>query len=106
MREIVSNVIRHSGASRFVASATLTPGHLSLRFTDNGKGMPPEALAGETSGFGLRNLRHRIADIGGRLSLAATPSGSTITLDIPLVLTPHTPEPGVLEPLVALNSQA
>ena len=106
VREIVSNAVRHSGASRFVAAATLTPGHLSLRFTDNGKGIPPEALAGETAGFGLRNLRHRIEDIGGRLTLATTPSGSTITLDIPLVLTPHTPEPGVLQPPVALNSQA
>lgn len=106
VREIVSNAIRHSGASRFVAAATLAPGHLSLRFTDNGRGMPPEALAGETAGFGLRNLRHRVEDIGGRLTLATTPSGSTITLDIPLVLTPHTPEPGVLESSDPLNSPA
>ena len=106
VREIVSNAIRHSGATRFAATAALTQGHLSLRFTDNGKGLPSEALAGETAGFGLRNLRHRIEDIGGHLTLAATPPGSTIVLDIPLVLSPHTPEPGVLESTDPLNSQA
>ncbi|MGB3337197.1 MAG: ATP-binding protein [Devosia sp.] len=106
VREIVSNVIRHSGAGRFTVTPALSPGHLALRFADDGKGIPPEALAGETAGFGLRNLRHRIEDIGGRLTLAAEASGTTITLDIPLVLTSRTPEPGVPEPSVPLNSLA
>lgn len=106
VREIVSNVIRHSGASRFTVTPALSSGHLSLRFADDGKGLPPEALAGETAGFGLRNLRHRIEDIGGHLTLAAIPSGTAITLEIPLLLTAHTPEPGVLAPPVPLNSPA
>ncbi|KRA46196.1 sensor histidine kinase [Devosia sp. Root635] len=106
VREIVSNVIRHSAASRFTVTATLSPGHLTVQFADNGKGLPPAALAGETAGFGLRNLRHRIGDIGGYLTLAAMPAGTTITLDIPLVLQPHTPEPGVPEPPLPLNSPA
>lgn len=106
VREIVSNAIRHSGASRFTVRATLSPGQLALRFADDGKGIPPEALAGETAGFGLRNLRHRISDIGGHLTLAAQSTGTAITLDIPLVLLPHTPEPGVLEAPVPLNSPA
>lgn len=106
VREIVSNVIRHSGASRFSVTPSLSSGHLSLRFADNGKGIPAEAMAGETAGFGLRNLRHRIEDIGGRLTLVATSSSSIITLDIPLVLTPHTPELGVLGATGPLNSPA
>ena len=69
-------------------------------------GLPPEAIAGETSGYGLRNLRHRVEDIGGRLTLASAPTGTTITLDIPLVLAPLTPEPGVPLPADALNSPA
>lgn len=106
VREIVSNAIRHSGASRFTVTPTLSPGHLALQFTDNGAGIPAEALSGETAGFGLRNLRHRIEDIGGHLTLAAQPDGTSITLDIPLVLTARPPEPGVLEPAVRLNSPA
>ncbi|UJW87170.1 sensor histidine kinase [Devosia sp. SL43] len=106
VREIVSNAIRHSGASRLAVTPTLSPGHLALGFTDNGKGLPSAALAGETAGFGLRNLRHRIEDIGGHLTLSSTSAGTTITLDIPLVLAPHTPEPGVLTSADALNSTA
>ena len=106
VREIVSNVIRHSGAKSFTDAATLSPGHLALRFADNGRGIPAAALAGEAAGFGLRNLRHRIEDIGGHLKLDASATGTTITLDIPLVLSPHTPEPGVPQPAVPLNSPA
>lgn len=106
VREIVSNVIRHSGAGRFTVAATLSPGHLALRFADDGRGLPSEALAGETTGFGLRNLRHRIEDIGGHLRFDASPSGTAVTLDIPLILTPRTPEPGVPQPAVPLNSPA
>lgn len=103
VREIVSNVIRHSGASKLTVTPLLAPGHLSLRFVDDGKGIPAEALAGEAAGFGLRNLRHRIEDIGGRLTLSAAPGRTEITLDIPLVLSSHTPEPGVPEPALPLN---
>jgi two-component system sensor histidine kinase DevS len=106
VREIVSNVIRHSGARTFTVTPTLSPGHLALRFADDGKGLPPAALAGETTGFGLRNLRHRLEDIGGHLQLDASSIGTAITLDIPLALTPHTPEPGVPRSAVPLNSPA
>ncbi|QQR37302.1 ATPase [Devosia oryziradicis] len=106
VREIVSNAIRHSGASHFTVTPTLSPGHLALRFADDGRGMPAEALAGETAGFGLRNLRHRIEDIGGRLTLASEPAGTSITLHIPLVLTARTPEPGVPDNALPLNSPA
>ena len=106
VREIVSNVIRHSGAGNFTVTPTLSPGHLALRFADDGRGLPPEALASETPGFGLRNLRHRVEDIGGHLKLDASSAGTAITLEIPLVLTPHTPEPGVPLPAVPLNSPA
>lgn len=106
VREIVSNTIRHSGATRLAVTPTLSPDHLALSFTDNGQGLPPAALAGETAGFGLRNLRHRIGDIGGHLTLASAASGTRITLDIPLLLAPHTPEPGVLSAPEALNTLA
>jgi two-component system sensor histidine kinase DevS len=106
VREIVSNAIRHSGARHFAVTPTLSPGFLALRFADDGRGIPPEALAGETAGFGLRNLRHRIEDIGGRLTMTGQTSGTTITLDIPLVLTARTPEPGVPDLTLTLNSPA
>jgi len=106
VREIVSNVIRHSGANQLTVTPALLTGRLMLSFFDNGSGLPAAALAGETSGYGLRNLRHRIDDIGGNLTMASSSAGTVISLDIPLVLTPHTPKPGVLEPPLPLNSPA
>jgi two-component system sensor histidine kinase DevS len=106
VREIVSNAVRHSGARHFTVTQALSPGYLALRFADDGKGIPAEALVGETAGFGLRNLRHRIEDIGGHLTLSAEPSGTTIALDIPLVLTARPPEPGVPDLTLPLNSPA
>lgn len=97
VREIVSNVIRHSGASRLSVALRLSSDRLTLDFADNGKGLPQAALARETPGFGLRNLHHRIEDVGGRLTLADGAPGTRITLDMPLRLLARTPEPGVPE---------
>ena len=106
VREVVSNAIRHSGARNFIVTPTLSPGHLTLRFADDGRGIPAEALAGETAGFGLRNMRHRIEDVGGHLTLAVASEGTAITLDIPLVLTARPPEPGVLGSPIPPNQPA
>lgn len=59
-REAITNVIRHSGASR--VEITMTP-H-SLVVTDNGRGIPDDAC-----GNGLRGLRERVANLGGSLKL-------------------------------------
>ncbi|EFN92877.1 sensor histidine kinase [Mobiluncus mulieris] len=59
-REAITNVIRHSGASR--VEITMTP-H-SLVVTDNGRGIPDGAC-----GNGLRGLRERVANLGGSLKL-------------------------------------
>lgn len=106
VREIVSNVIRHSGAARLVVTPALTGDQLTLVFADNGRGLPAEALAGETPGYGLRNLRTRIEDIAGRIELSQGEPGTIVTLDVPLVLRPHTPEPGVPNPGARLTSPA
>lgn len=106
VREIVSNVIRHSQATSLTVRPALAPDRLSLVFSDNGQGLPTEALAGETQGYGLRNLRHRIEDVGGHLSFSSGQPGTVIAFDIPLVLAAHTPKPGVPTPPTALNSTA
>lgn len=105
VREIVSNVVRHSGAGRLRVTQTLSPNRLSLVFADNGKGLPTFVLAGEATGFGLRNLRHRAEEVGGRLEVSAGRPGTVIAIDLPLVLSPHTPKPGVPTRPLALNSE-
>lgn len=95
VREIVSNVIRHAGARHLAVALDLDGDRLALRFADDGHGLPADALAGETAGFGLRNLRHRIDDIGGRLTLANSAQGATLAIEVPLRAALSTPDPGL-----------
>ncbi|HTN60974.1 MAG TPA: ATP-binding protein, partial [Devosia sp.] len=46
VREIVSNVIRHAGASHLTVALELTADRLVLQFSDDGSGLPAPALAG------------------------------------------------------------
>jgi len=95
VREIVSNVIRHAGASALAVTLDLAGDRLTLHFADNGKGIADTALTGGSQGFGLRNLRHRIEDIGGALSLANTGHGTAIAIEIPLRQALPTPDQGL-----------
>ena len=105
VREIVSNVIRHSGAGRLVVTAEQAPRQLELRFADDGKGLSEAALGGETAGYGLKSLSQRIGDLGGTMSLANA-GGTVVTLSLPLYLAARPPEPGVRATAGALDSSA
>jgi len=105
VREIVSNVIRHSGAGRLVVTAEPAPRQLELRFADDGRGLSEAALGGETTGYGLKSLSQRIGDLGGTMSLANA-GGTIVTLSLPLYLAARPPEPGVRATAGALDSSA
>ena len=69
LREAVTNVVRHSGATR--CSVKLGPGLLSV--TDNGGG-----AQGRREGNGLRGIRERVAAAGGTITLSPAPTGGTV----------------------------
>jgi signal transduction histidine kinase len=72
LREALSNLARHAGASRAdVAVDVSQDGMLSVTVTDDGAGIPPQ---GRRSG--LRNLADRAARLGGELSLGPAEPGS------------------------------
>jgi signal transduction histidine kinase len=80
LREAVSNVIRHAGASAVTVS--LTAGDtLLIEVLDDGVG-PPEA-PGRRSG--LRNMAARAAELGGGLEFVPAPGGgSRLRWEVPL----------------------
>ena len=82
--EALSNVARHSGATRAVISVDAPAGgELRLRITDNGRGFDP---AGVQTGFGhhgLANMRSRAATIGATMLIESTPAGTTIEIRLP-----------------------
>jgi ligand-binding sensor domain-containing protein/signal transduction histidine kinase len=91
LREAFTNMLKHSVASRSKISMTCSGSTLEIVISDNGSGFDPPAIEagadGQTaaSGNGLRNMRQRMADIGGHCAVESAPGcGTTIRFLLPL----------------------
>ena len=65
--ELVSNTLRHAGASEVAMSLDYDGTGLVLDYSDNGRGFNPGTDS--TSGMGLSNISSRINTLGGRLDI-------------------------------------
>lgn len=92
LREALSNVGRHAGASRASVSVSLdgpddavgpdgsempAASAVVLVVEDDGRGLPPATGAGPAPGNGLPNMRARADVLGGTCSLGPGPDGGT-----------------------------
>lgn len=83
VNEGLSNVARHSGASRVtVWIETLPDGSLELVVEDNGHGFEPSERAG-LDHQGLTNMQSRVATIGATMTLASGPTGTRVEIRRP-----------------------
>jgi signal transduction histidine kinase len=73
LREALSNVVRHAGASDVMVLVTVTDIDLVATITDDGVGAGPAERPG---GKGLASLRHRADALGGTLELGAGTDGT------------------------------
>ena len=83
LREALSNVVRHAGASNVLVSIVVTEADLIATISDDGVG----AGAGERpGGKGLASLRHRADALGGTLELAPGDdgTGTSVRWQVPL----------------------
>jgi len=82
-QEALANVYRHGRASAISLRLAFAEGSVRLEVSDNGVGFTvgdDQAL----SGRGLRNMRQRAAELGGRLEIASAPGqGTRIAVTIP-----------------------
>lgn len=84
VREALSNVARHSRASRAEVGVTRVGDELVLEIRDNGVGFDPAAIAPGRH-HGLINLRERAIAAGGRLEIdSRSGAGTRITVHIPI----------------------
>jgi two-component system, NarL family, sensor histidine kinase DevS len=88
-REGLSNVARHSGASRAVLALAANDGTLTLLIGDNGRGFDP--AEGRSAGHhGLANLQSRAEALGGSLQVKSKPgAGTEVEARIPLAQDGH-----------------
>ena len=78
LREAVTNVIRHSGATRCEIHLQPTAAELVLSIADDGKG------GRLVEGSGLKGMRARLAAIGGALDINSDRSGTRLVATAPL----------------------
>jgi signal transduction histidine kinase len=82
IREAVTNIERHAGATRATISLAAAEGHCELVVADNGRGIDGERRQG---GLGLVNLRRRAEKLHGQFEITSAPAGGTIlTWRVPL----------------------
>jgi signal transduction histidine kinase len=85
-RELVHNVVKHSGASRCRLELHYEQDAVRLVVSDNGKGFVPDAVGPRLDGkggYGLRSLRERLGLWGGSLSIDSDGSGTRATVRVP-----------------------
>jgi signal transduction histidine kinase len=81
-QECISNIARHSGATRFMLTLVGNEATAELRVQDNGRGFAMD-LPGRT-GIGLRSIRETAAAIGGDADIVSDADGTRIVVRVPL----------------------
>jgi len=86
-QEALSNVVRHSHATRALIEVRRTSREIRCKVRDDGRGFDPAAppAAEDPGGMGLRGIRERLAPLGGAMELFSRPrEGTEVRIRIPL----------------------
>ena len=93
LQESLTNVHRHSQSASAEIRLQTDAEWVTLRISDHGRGIAPDLLRkmrfdGTHTGVGLAGMRERIRELGGRLEIHSTPSGTTIEASVPAIPLP------------------
>jgi signal transduction histidine kinase len=81
-QEALANVVKHARASSAAVCIAARDDIVWMEVSDNGRGFDPAAVGPEH--FGLRSMRGRVADLGGRLEVRSTPGrGTVLRVEVP-----------------------
>jgi len=85
LREAVSNIIKHSGASHCKVRSSVGERDFGLLVQDNGKGIPMELDGKLDRGHGMSSMKHRAKQLQGQCLVESGPGyGTVIRLTLPL----------------------
>ncbi|MDO8813711.1 MAG: PAS domain S-box protein [Gallionella sp.] len=83
-QEALTNVARHSSASRVEVEFHHGDGEILLSISDNGRGMP-EKCADDPIHYGILGMTERVDQLGGRIKFGSPPGGGfSVTVSLPL----------------------
>jgi signal transduction histidine kinase len=81
-QEVLTNALRHAGATTLHGRMIFAPSEIRLELSDNGRGFDP---ARRYDGFGLVGMRERVEGMGGQLTIDSAPEhGTAISIVLPL----------------------
>ena len=96
VRELVSNAVRHGGATEISVEGGCDGGTIRMSVRDNGRGFDPRSAPGPREGhFGLRGIRERLAAFGGSLQTESAP-GAGARFSMTLRTDKGAPEPSTV----------
>jgi signal transduction histidine kinase len=89
LQEALTNVHRHSGASTADVLIRRASGQVILEVRDNGRGMPQDVLnrfreSGAGTGVGLMSMHERARELGGKIQIESSGTGTSIRITIPV----------------------
>jgi two-component system NarL family sensor kinase len=92
VKELINNVVKHASSPRLDIEIAFSGGWLRVTVADQGRGFNLEETRPHLSGgFGLRNIRERLAYIGGELTVETSAgNGTRCTITIPTEASPDT----------------
>jgi two-component system, NarL family, sensor histidine kinase UhpB len=79
LQEAVANALRHAGARTLRIEARRGEEGVVLQVSDDGRGMPAQAIPGR----GLANMRARLASLGGSIEIGDATPGTRVRLVLP-----------------------
>jgi len=86
-QEVLTNVVRHAGASAVLIQGGLSPSGIWLEIEDDGRGFVPGSVTTDAEtlrGVGLLGMRERVELIGGTLDIDSAPgAGTRIRVEAP-----------------------
>ena len=93
VQESLSNIQRHSGSTTASICLSGDGEWVKLEVRDHGKGMGPRAGPADREasdparlGVGILGMRERMSQLGGKLEIESTPSGTTVRATVPFVV--------------------
>ncbi len=95
VQELVSNVLKHANATKLSVLLTCFEEEelINIIVQDNGKGIVKKRKRKDSTGIGLASLEKMVASQQGELNIDSNPeSGTTISIDLPLVKAPELTE--------------
>lgn len=80
VQELVTNSIKHSGASEINVQLSHLNDTLQLTVEDNGKGFDPKTA--KSDGIGMQNVQSRVAYLNAMMDFLSNEKGTSYTISI------------------------